>query len=98
MAFDLDLGRRQTISSNQYSIAWTALMIWDVFALFPEEVRHIWFARLTPTKVVYLMTRYGTLLFQVSVVALNISTISVGKLLVLLATSFFFSTDPPLAS
>lgn len=71
--------RSQTIASHQYLIAWTTILAWDWLALLPSEYRHIWKARWTPLKVVFLLNRYGVLVGQILSTAMILATVSKGE-------------------
>ncbi|GAA5968702.1 hypothetical protein JCM3765_003416 [Sporobolomyces pararoseus] len=65
--------RFQNDVSTSYLIVWTSILYWDWLATLPCEVRHLWTAKVSPLKVVFLLQRYGSMGLQIVSLALLLS-------------------------
>jgi len=75
---DIEGIRGQVVSQQQYVIVWTALLYWDWLALIPLEYKYIWKARWTWLKLIFLLNRYGVLMWNFVSMAMIFATVSKG--------------------
>ncbi|GAA6024268.1 hypothetical protein JCM11491_006382 [Sporobolomyces phaffii] len=74
---DLDHIKFQFSAEVQTCIAFTAILLWDWLSMFPSEFKYIWRATtINPTRIVFLLNRYGTLVLQTTSMALIVATVS----------------------
>ncbi|GAA5825090.1 hypothetical protein JCM5353_006502 [Sporobolomyces roseus] len=73
---DIEGIRSQVVSQQQYVIVWTALLYWDWLALLPLEYKYIWKARWTWLKLIFLLNRYGVLMWNFFSMAMIFATVS----------------------
>jgi len=77
-SIDLEGIRSHVVSQQQYVIVWTALLYWDWLSLLPMEHKYIWKARWTWLKLIFLLNRYGVLLWNFFSMAMIFATVSKG--------------------
>jgi hypothetical protein len=70
-----ELVRSQNTAAKSFIIVWTAILYWDWLATLPLEVPYIWRAKTTPLKIIFLLQRYGTILFHTTAAVLILSDV-----------------------